>query len=123
MHKGKRLNSESSKISESGKGCGIMVFCLEKSFQLKEGLLSVSSRSLRGCFKFNSVLQNKTPTPEIRIEGGSELQIPTLAPGIRSPGSAQTRSGDALPVFSPPQPPSPTYTRRPPPEIPPPSRA
>lgn len=37
MRKGKRLNSASSKISESGKGCGIMVFCLEKIFSVKGG--------------------------------------------------------------------------------------
>lgn len=119
MREGKRLNSASSKISKSDKGCGVMV--LSKDFSVKGGS-PVSSRSPRGCFTFNSVSQNKTPTPQTRIGDGSEVQIPTLAPVMRSLGSSQTLSGTRCRSPQPP-PPGPTYTRRPPPEIPPPSRS
>lgn len=101
MREGKRLNSASSKISKSDKGCGVMV--LSKDFSVKGGS-PVSSRSPRGCFTFNSVSQNKTPTPQTRIGDGSEVQIPTLAPVMRSLGSSQTLSGTRCRSPQPPPP-------------------
>lgn len=101
MLEGKRLNSASSKISKSDKGYGVMV--LSKDLSVKGGS-PISSRSPRGCFTFNSVSQNKTPTPQTRIGDGSEVQIRTLAPVIRSLGSSQTLSGTGCQSPQPPHP-------------------